>query len=45
MGPKYFQIIFNPASGGGVAGMPKDLQLQILGEFRGLPEEGRASGF
>jgi mRNA-degrading endonuclease RelE of RelBE toxin-antitoxin system len=25
--------------------MPKDLQLQILGEFRGLPEEVRASGF
>jgi mRNA-degrading endonuclease RelE of RelBE toxin-antitoxin system len=25
--------------------MPKDLQLQILGEFRGLPDEVRASGF
>ena len=45
MGPKYFQIIFNPTSAVELAGMPKDLQLQILGEFRGLPEEVRASGF
>ena len=45
MGPKYFQIIFNPTSAAELAGMPKDLQLQILGEFRGLPEEVRASGF
>ncbi|MFP6902889.1 MAG: hypothetical protein VCB81_04425 [Verrucomicrobiia bacterium] len=45
MAPKYFQIIFNPTSASELAGMPKDLQLQILGEFRGLPEEVRASGF
>ena len=45
MAPKYFQIIFNPTSAGELAGMPKDLQLQILGEFRGLPDEVRASGF
>ena len=45
MAPKYFQIIFNPTSTAELARMPKDLQLQILGEFRGLPEEVRASGF
>ena len=45
MALKYFQIIFNPTSAAELAGMPKDLQLQILGEFRGLPEEVRANGF
>lgn len=34
-----FQIIFNPTSAGELAGMPKDLQLQVLGEFRGVPSE------
>ncbi len=34
-----FQIIFNPTSAAEVAKMPKELQLQILGEFRGLPKE------
>jgi mRNA-degrading endonuclease RelE of RelBE toxin-antitoxin system len=34
-----FQIIFNPTSAGELAKMPKDLQLFILGEFRGLPQE------
>lgn len=34
-----FQIIFNPTSAGELARMPKDLQLAILGEFRGLPQE------
>jgi mRNA-degrading endonuclease RelE of RelBE toxin-antitoxin system len=34
-----FQIIFNPTSAAELARMPKDLQLQILGEFRGLPQE------
>lgn len=34
-----FQIIFNPISAAELARMPKDLQLKILGEFRGLPEE------
>jgi len=37
MGP--FQIIFNPTSASELAKMPKDLQLYILGEFRGLPQE------
>ncbi|MDP6904571.1 MAG: hypothetical protein QF406_09005 [Verrucomicrobiota bacterium] len=40
-----FQIIFNPTSAAELAEMPKDLQLQILGEFRGLPDEVRAAGF
>ena len=34
-----FQIIFNPTSAAELARMPKDLQLQILGQFRGLPQE------
>jgi mRNA-degrading endonuclease RelE of RelBE toxin-antitoxin system len=34
-----FQIIFNPTSAGELAKMPKELQLHILGEFRGLPQE------
>lgn len=34
-----FQIIFNPTSAAELAKMPKELQLQILGEFRGLPQE------
>ena len=34
-----FQIIFNPTSASELAKMPKELQLQILGEFRGLPLE------
>lgn len=34
-----FQIIFTPTSAAEVAKMPKDLQLQILGEFRGLPQK------
>lgn len=34
-----FQIIFNPTSAGELSRMPRDLQLQILGEFRGLPQE------
>jgi len=36
---RYFQIIFNPVSAAELARMPKELQLQILGEFRGLPQE------
>ena len=32
-----FQSIFNPTSAAELARMPKELQLQILGEFRGLP--------
>ncbi len=34
-----FQIIFNPTSAAELAKLPKDLQLQILGQFRGLPRE------
>ena len=34
-----FQIIFNPTSAAELASMPKDLQLQILGDFRGLPQQ------
>ncbi len=34
-----FQIIFNPTSAAELARMPKELQLTILGEFRGLPQE------
>ena len=34
-----FQIIFNPTSAAELARMPKDLQLRILGEFRGLPQQ------
>lgn len=34
-----FQIIFNPTSAAELARMPKELQLRILGEFRGLPHE------
>ncbi len=34
-----FQIIFNPTSASELAMMPKELQLLVLGEFRGLPQE------
>jgi mRNA-degrading endonuclease RelE of RelBE toxin-antitoxin system len=34
-----FQIIFNATSAAELARMPKELQLEILGEFRGLPRE------
>jgi mRNA-degrading endonuclease RelE of RelBE toxin-antitoxin system len=34
-----FQIIFNPTSASELAKMPKELQLFILGEFRGMPQE------
>ena len=34
-----FQIIFNPLSAAELSKMPRDLQLFILGEFRGLPRE------
>jgi mRNA-degrading endonuclease RelE of RelBE toxin-antitoxin system len=40
-----FQIIFNPTSAAELARMPKELQLQILGEFRGLPQQVMAPGF
>jgi mRNA-degrading endonuclease RelE of RelBE toxin-antitoxin system len=34
-----FQIIFNPTSAVELSKMPRDLQLFILGEFRGVPQE------
>ncbi len=34
-----FQIIFTPAGAAELARMPKELQLQVLGEFRGLPQQ------
>ena len=34
-----FQIIFNPTSANELAKMPRELQLHILGEFRGLPQK------
>jgi mRNA-degrading endonuclease RelE of RelBE toxin-antitoxin system len=33
-----FQIIFTPTSAAELGRMPKELQLEILGEFRGLPQ-------
>ncbi len=36
---RYFQIIFNPTSAAELSTMPKELQLYIMGEFRGLPHE------
>ena len=37
-----FQIIFTPISAAELGKMPKELQLQILGEFRGLPQQVRS---
>jgi mRNA-degrading endonuclease RelE of RelBE toxin-antitoxin system len=34
-----FQIVFTPTAAAELARMPKELQLQILGEFRGLPQQ------
>jgi mRNA-degrading endonuclease RelE of RelBE toxin-antitoxin system len=34
-----FQIVFTPTAAAELAKMPKELQLQILGEFRGLPHQ------
>src|SRR5271155_6105417 len=39
-----FQVIFNPTSAAELAKMPKELQLQILGEFRGLPHQVLSPG-
>jgi len=33
-----FQIIFTPTAASELARMPKELQLEILGDFRGLPQ-------
>lgn len=40
---RVFQIIFNPTSASELAAMPKNLQLFILGEFRGLPTEAMST--
>ncbi len=34
-----FQIIFTPVAASELSKMPRDLQLNILGEFRGLPQQ------
>src|ERR1022692_980157 len=34
-----FQIVFTPMAAAELARMPRELQLQILGEFRGLPHQ------
>jgi len=38
-----FQIIFSPTSAAELSKMPKELQLKILGEFRGLPSDAIAT--
>lgn len=38
-----FQIIFNPTSANELSRMPKELQLQILGDFRGIPTQVRTT--
>ncbi len=38
-----FQIIFNPLSAKELARMPKELQLDILGDFRGFPQDMRSA--
>ena len=40
-----FQIVFNPTSAAELARMPKELQLKILGEFRGLPQQVLSTEF
>ncbi len=35
----HFQIIFNPTSAAELSKLPKDLQLDVLGNFRGLPQD------
>jgi mRNA-degrading endonuclease RelE of RelBE toxin-antitoxin system len=42
-----FQIIFNPTSAAELAKIPSELQLEVLGQFRGLPQElmGDADSF
>jgi mRNA-degrading endonuclease RelE of RelBE toxin-antitoxin system len=39
-----FQIIFNPTSAAELSRMPKELQLHIMGQFRGLPQQVMATG-
>lgn len=37
--PSVFQIVFNEISAAEMAGLPKELQLELLAEFQVLPEE------
>jgi len=37
-----FQIIFNPTSSHELSKMPKELKLDILGDFRGFPQDVRS---
>ena len=37
-----FQIIFTPTAAEELGTLPKELQLEILGEFRGLPHDIRS---
>ncbi|MCX8092487.1 MAG: hypothetical protein N3I86_16420, partial [Verrucomicrobiae bacterium] len=41
MGP--FQIIFSPTSAAELSRMPKELQLKILGEFKGVPADAMST--
>ena len=34
-----FQIVFTPTAAAELGRMPRELQLQILGDFRGLPQQ------
>lgn len=36
---RQFQIIFTPVAASELSKMPRELQLNILGEFRGLPQQ------
>ena len=36
---RQFQIIFTPVAASELAKMPKELQLNIIGDFRGLPQQ------
>lgn len=43
-----FQVIFTPIAAAELTRMPKELQLEILGDFRGLPQhirDGEAENF
>ena len=37
-----FQIIFTPTAAAELGTLPKELQLEILGDFRGLPNDVRS---
>jgi mRNA-degrading endonuclease RelE of RelBE toxin-antitoxin system len=39
-----FQIIFTPAAAAELSRMPNELELKILGDFRGLPQQVLAAG-